>query len=407
MKPAEHPWTFRSRFRARAFGWKGSQPAIQRLKEALSEIKRVSRKDPLTAAEGAIQLMERLWPALQQVDSSSGALGTATSKTVHALIDILLVASAEEAILERQLDRLWTAVEEDGVDFLSEVADRWGELCRTPERASRAADDFLPTLRLSWRPEHRGYFKGTTACLSCLLAAGRHQELLDLIETAPFLWWHYRRYGVRALGAQGRTDEAIRYAEASLGLNDSAAAMARACEAILLAAGRRAEAYGRYAVAANQAGTHLATFRAIQTKYPEKEPRAILDDLIGSAPKDAGRWFAAAKTLGFLDLAAELARRSTVEIGALLRAARDHVDSEPDFALDCATAALHWMAEGRFYELKVGDVWQAQSHSLRAAEAVGRLEPTRALIEGLIASDATDPFVRKHLSRPFGVAVGR
>jgi hypothetical protein len=34
--------------------------------------------------------MERLWPTLQAVDSSSGALGTATNKTVHELIEILL-----------------------------------------------------------------------------------------------------------------------------------------------------------------------------------------------------------------------------------------------------------------------------------------------------------------------------
>ncbi|MFY9975130.1 MAG: hypothetical protein WAK53_12790 [Chromatiaceae bacterium] len=73
------------------------------------------------------------------------------------------------------------------MDFLSEVRDRWGELCRTPERASRAADDFLPAVRLSWSPEDRGYFKGATPYLSGLLAAGRYQEFLDLIETAPFL----------------------------------------------------------------------------------------------------------------------------------------------------------------------------------------------------------------------------
>jgi hypothetical protein len=85
-----------------------------------------------------------------------------------------------------------------------------------------------------WTPEHRGYYRGTTSCLSCLLAAGRHQELLDLIETAPVLWWHYRRYGVRALAAQGRTDEAIDYAERSLGRNDGPSDMARTCEAILL-----------------------------------------------------------------------------------------------------------------------------------------------------------------------------
>jgi hypothetical protein len=141
MKTPSHPWSCRQRLRTRAFGWRGSKLAIERLKEALGEIKTVARTDPETAAEGA-----------------------------H---------------LERQLDRLWTAIEEDGVDFLSEARDRWGELCRTPERASRAADDFLPALRLSWSPEHRGYFKGTTACLSCLLAGERHQELLDPSEPAP------------------------------------------------------------------------------------------------------------------------------------------------------------------------------------------------------------------------------
>ena len=149
MKTPSHKWTFRSCFRANTFGWRGSKLAIERLKEAIGEIKAVARTAPATAAEGAILLMERLWPALQGVDSSSGALGNATSKTVRALIEILLAAPADGAVLERRLARLWTAIEEDGVDFVSEVADRWGELCRTPERASRAADNFLPAVRLS------------------------------------------------------------------------------------------------------------------------------------------------------------------------------------------------------------------------------------------------------------------
>ena len=397
MKTPSHPWSFRQRLRTRAFGWRGSKLAIERLKEALGEIKTVARDDPETAAEGAVLLMERLWPALQAVDSSSGALGTATNKTVHELIEILLAAPAEGARLERRLDRLWTAIEEDGVDFLSEVRDRWGELCRTPERASRAADDFLPALRLSWSPEHRGYFKGTTACLSCLLAAGRHQELLDLVETAPFLWWHYRRYGVRALAAQGRIDEAIDYAEQSLGLNDGPSDMARTCEEILLAAGRGEDAYRRFAYTANRAGSHLATFRAIKKKYPDKAPRAILDDLIAQTPGEEGKWFATAKDLGLLDLALDLARRSPVDIGTLLRAARDHLDSEPAFALETATTALGWMAAGHFYELKAGDVWQAMGYALRAAEALDRVESTRGLIQALAQDPNTDAFVREQL----------
>jgi hypothetical protein len=48
-----HKWTFRARFRRHAFGWR-SQPAIKRIKEAVSEIKQVARKQPLLGAEGAV-----------------------------------------------------------------------------------------------------------------------------------------------------------------------------------------------------------------------------------------------------------------------------------------------------------------------------------------------------------------
>jgi hypothetical protein len=122
---------------------------------------------------------------------------------------------------------------------------------------------------------------------------------------------------VRALAAQGRTDEAIDYAERSLGRNDGPSDMARTCEAILLAAGRGEDAYRRFAYTANRAGSHLATFRAIKKKYPDKAPRAILDDLIAQTPGEEGKWFATAKDLGLLDLALDLARRSPVDIGAV------------------------------------------------------------------------------------------
>jgi hypothetical protein len=344
--------------------------------------------------------MEKLWPALEQIDSSSGALGTAVGKTVHALLDLLVTTPADAALRESWLTRLWTAMQEDGVDFLSEVGERWGELCGTPARASQAADELLPLVRLSWSEPH-GYFRGTSACLSCLLAAGRHQDLLDLIDTAPFLWWHYRRYGVRALTAMGQTDEAIRYAEASRGGNDSPIAIARACEEILLGAGRPDDAYRRYALAANPAGTHLATLRALKKKYPTRDPRAILDDLIADTPGEEGKWFAAAKSCGFLDLAAELAGRSPVDIATLLRAARDHLVTDPEFALAAATAALRWMACGQFYEITSGDVWQATEFALQAAGAVGRLEETQAFVGTLIDSRETYAFVSEQLQRRF------
>jgi len=402
MKKPTHQWAFRPYFRANAFGWKGSKLASQRLKEALTEIKAAARVDPLIAADGAIVLMEKIWPALAHVDSSSGALGNAVNKTVHELVDIVVAAPAEEKLRERWLERMWTAVEEDGVDYLWEVSERWGELCGAPKRASRAADDLLPLVRVSWQ-ERGGYFRGTPACLDCLLIAGRHEELLTLIDTAPYLSWSYRRFGVRALAAMGRTDEAIDYAQSSLGLNDRPVAVARACEEILLRAGRPDEAYDRFALEANRAGTHLATCRALIRKYPGKPPRVILDDLIASTPDDAGRWFATAKTLGFLELAVELAERSPVNIATLLRAARDFEDSSPRFALRAAVAALRWMAAGRFYELRAGDVSDARRFVLKTAEATGQSETIQGLLDELTTSADTDTFVRQQLEAPHGV----
>ena len=54
MAPADkHKWVFKARFRGCSFGSR-SQPAIQRIKEAVSEIRKVRRKDPVLADEGAI-----------------------------------------------------------------------------------------------------------------------------------------------------------------------------------------------------------------------------------------------------------------------------------------------------------------------------------------------------------------
>ena len=84
-----HKWQFAPRFRRHAFGWRSDTP-IQRIKEALSEIKQVARKEPLLAAEGAVTLLEKLSPALAQVDSSSGALGSAVNKAIDTLVPLIV-----------------------------------------------------------------------------------------------------------------------------------------------------------------------------------------------------------------------------------------------------------------------------------------------------------------------------
>src|ERR1035437_4658794 len=103
----KHTWTFKARFRSRTFGWKSSRLACQRLKEAVAEIKRLAKADPITAADGAVILMEKIWPALEHVDSSSGALGGSVGWTLNELLPIVIDALADRKTRDEWLTRLW------------------------------------------------------------------------------------------------------------------------------------------------------------------------------------------------------------------------------------------------------------------------------------------------------------
>ena len=398
---ASHKWQFISRFRHHAFGWRSDLP-VKRIKEAVAEIKKVARTEPALAAEGAVTLLERLSPALKQVDSSSGALGTALSKAVETLVPIIARAEVDAPLRQRWLNRLWQALQEDDMPCIEELGDYWGALCATPELASLWADEFLPSVEQVWSPaaSGHGYFKGTSACLASLYAAGRHQELLALIDRAPFKWWHDRRWGVKALAAMGKKAEAIRYAEDSRGLNAPNHQIDQACEAILLSSGLLDEAYDRYALTANQGTTHLATFRAITKKYPDKAPEDILRDLVASTPGAEGKWFAAAKDAGLYDLAIALASRSPTDPRTLNRAARDYAEKQPDFALGAGLASLHWISQGYGYEITGSDVMAAYTALLQAATQAGvTIEEIDALITQMCANAPEGAFLRTTLAR--------
>jgi hypothetical protein len=363
-----HKWQFAARFRRHAFGWRSATP-IRRIKEALSEIKQVARKEPATAAEGAVSLLEKLSPALEQVDSSSGALGTAVNRAIATLIPIIAKADVDQGARRRWLERLWSAIQDDDIPYIEILGDYWGELCVTPELASAWADELLPTVEQVWSPQGTGYgyFKGIGACLASLYAAGRYDELLILLDRARFKWWGDRRWGVRALVAMGKKAEALRYAEDSKGLNAPLSDIARTCEEILLSSGLHDDAYRRYALEANQGPTNLATFRAIAKKYPHKPPAEILGDLVAMTPGAEGKWFAAAKDAGLFDMAIELATRSPTDPRTLVRAAKDYRAQRPNFAVASGLAALYWISLGHGYEITGMDVLNAYTAVMQAA----------------------------------------
>ncbi|VAX08969.1 hypothetical protein MNBD_GAMMA26-2215 [hydrothermal vent metagenome] len=395
-----YKWTFPARFRTGAYGWQASRRVCQRLREAVSEIKKVAKKDSVLGAEGAIRLMEKLWPALQHVDSSSGALGSAVNKALVALIPIIVKAPTDENTRNKWLDRLWQAMEDDGVDYLSPVGDQWGEICGSVEVAGRWADDLVSTLRSCWTDPNPGnYFHGTTACLSCLLVSGRHQELLELLELDQYPMWHGRRYGVEALLALGKKAEAIQYAEASRGLNQPDTVIDQACEEILISSGLHEEAYQRYGLSAAVGNSYIARFRAVTKRYPMKEPSQILADLVATTQGEEGKWFATAKEIKLFDLALELANQTPCDPKTLIRAARDYLGTEPAFALGAAMAALHWLSEGWGYEVSSTDVVEAYDRAMDAAARLNKVGEVTDQIRQLVESNESTSvlFVRQSL----------
>ncbi len=201
----------------------------------------------------------------------------------------------------------------------------------------------------------------------------------------------------------GKKSEAIRYAEASRGSWTSDSAVDRLCEEIVLSSGLADEAYRRYGLHANRAGTHLATFRAVARKYSHKSPREILNDLVQTTPGDEGKWFAAAKEEGLYDEALELASASPCDPRTLTRAARELAMQRPDFAIGAGLLALRWLANGFGYEVTGADVWAAYSSTITAAEQKGNVAEVRAGMRQIISAEGPGGFVRRVLGREFGM----
>jgi len=112
MAAAPHGWALRASLRRNAFGWSGTREAIKRLNEAVGEIERVARTDPALAGEGAVLLLEKLSPAVNQIDSSSGALGNASNGVVEGMVPLIAAAPVPRHVREKWLERLFDAIQD-------------------------------------------------------------------------------------------------------------------------------------------------------------------------------------------------------------------------------------------------------------------------------------------------------
>jgi len=176
MAAASHAWAFRAGLRRNAFGWKGTRTAIERLNEAVDEIERVARTDPALAGEGAVLLLEKLSPAVNQIDSSSGALGNATSRVVQGMVPLIASAPVPRHVREKWLERLLQAIQEHDPPYIESLGEHWVALCADRALASQWADQLLPLVRLVLADRSSGtyaYSKSGTLCYSALFHADR------------------------------------------------------------------------------------------------------------------------------------------------------------------------------------------------------------------------------------------
>lgn len=268
-----------------------------------------------------------------------------------------------------------------------------------PELVAHWLDLLLPGLEFCQRRGGLGdYYEAETICLSCLLEAKRYDELRKMVAGRRFSYWPHDRFWAEALLRMGRTDEAIAYAEARQPADYESQSISGFCERALLEAGRRDEAYWKYGLGIREGNTYLASYRAIVRKYPERDPGQVLGDLVDMS-QERGKWFAAARHAGYLDVARDCARSGLVEPKTLVTAARDALEADPSFSFEVALRALDLMLQGYGYELMVIDILPAFKILFDAADAMGVGDWAMASVSELLARDVprNDPACAKYL----------
>lgn len=394
ISPVAPTWAFLSQLDPRKTAGQPARVVVGHLHRAIGELRRVTRRDPARAVEGGVVCLERIPAAVEPVEDPLGSVAAEVVRTIDAVVPLL--AAAPEDGVDARLERLWALLQADALARLGRLGEHWGALCRGPERARAWALRLSPALA----GEPAGSAVGV-ACLSSHVAAGMLPETLALLAERPVDVWPERQFGVLALATRGEVDAALTYAVASNPLGHRHdREIAAVCERVLLAAGRRDEAYGRFAFAAHARQNCLQTFKGLSRVYPEVAPSQLLADLLAASAGHEGRWFATACALRFHELAAELATRSPSDPRTLCRHGQDRLDADPEFARAVALAALKWIAAGHGVEISGDDVFLAYDLACAAGERLGAAERTRGQVAAVLDQPTAAAAWAQQLLRP-------
>src|SRR6202047_2721779 len=95
-----------------------------------SRSERVGRRDPVLAAQGAVLFLEKVSRALEHVDSSSGAIGTAVNHAIEELVSVIVKAPVDLDGRAKWLERLYDAYMADAIPYIETLGEVLGRALR-------------------------------------------------------------------------------------------------------------------------------------------------------------------------------------------------------------------------------------------------------------------------------------
>ncbi|GAA6200468.1 hypothetical protein [Aquicoccus sp. SU-CL01552] len=134
--------------------------------------------------------------------------------------------------------------------------------------------------------------------------------------------------------------------------------------------------------------------RRQRSGYPNRDPRGVLEDLI-ARHGGKGKWFAAAKTAGYLDIALDCASDPEAVSATLTPAAPDFPDRDPAFAAQVALHAISHPLYGRGFGANPLHIDEVIDHVMASSRQINRTTWAMAEIKQMADRLAGDDFMSR------------